>query len=337
MLILGIETSCDETACAVIEDNKRILSNVISSQIKIHKKFGGIVPELASRSHLEMVNITIEEALKKAGVSLDEIGLIAVTHGPGLKGSLLIGISCAKAIGYAKNIPLIGISHLEGHIYANFLEHKRLKPPFLALVISGGHTELIIVKKHGKYKVLGRTRDDAIGEAYDKISKFLGLGYPGGPVIDKLSKEGNPRAVRFTRPYLKGTWDFSFSGIKTAVVNHVKNNPSLTRKKKIDIVTSFQEAVVEVLVNKTVEAAKENKIKTIVLGGGVASNSALRELFEKCTKQEKLKVYYPSRVLCTDNAAMIACTAYYKVKASKNLLKTSQVMSLQAQPNLGLT
>ena len=334
MLILGIETSCDETACAVVEDNKKILSNIISSQVKLHKKYGGIVPEIASRRHVEIINFIVAEALKKAKVNLNKIDLIAVTYGPGLKGSLLIGLSCAKSIAYAKGIPLIGISHLEGHIYANFLQHKNLKPPLMALVISGGHTELILMKKHNEYEILGRTRDDAIGEAYDKVAKFLDLGYPGGPVIDKLAKSGNPLAVKFPRPYLRGSWDFSFSGIKTAVVNYVNKLPSINRKIKIDIVTSFQQAVIEVLVNKTIEAAKKYKAKTIILGGGVASNSALRTLFNKRIKEEKLKLYYPSDVLCTDNAAMIACTAYYKVKTGKKVLKKSDFMSLSAEPNL---
>ncbi len=334
MLILGIETSCDETACAVVRDNKEILSNVIFSQIKLHKKYGGIVPELASRRHLEVINILVDKALRKALVSLDKIDLVAVTYGPGLKGSLLIGISCAKSIAYAKSIPLIGISHLEGHIYANFLQHQNLNPPLIALIISGGHTELVFMKKHNEYEVLGRTRDDAIGEAYDKVSKFLGLGYPGGPIIDKLAKQGNPAAVKFTRPYLRGSWDFSFSGIKTAVVNYVNKLTSVKRQVKIDIVASFQQAVIDVLVSKTIEAAKKLKVKTIVLGGGVASNSALRELFKKRVEKENLKLYYPSLVLCTDNAAMIACTAYYKVKNPKYSLNFSNSMKLNAEPDL---
>lgn len=334
MLILGIETSCDETACAVVEDNKKILSNIISSQVKLHEKYGGVVPEIASRRHLEVINFMVAEALKKARVNLNKIDLVAVTYGPGLKGSLLIGLSCAKSIAYARGIPLVGISHLEGHIYANFLVHRSLRTPLLALVISGGHTELILMKKHNKYEILGRTRDDAVGEAYDKVSKFLDLGYPGGPIIDKLAKDGNPLAVKFPRPYLKGSWDFSFSGIKTAVVNYVNKLPSVSREIKIDIVTSFQQAVIEVLVNKTIDAAKKCKTKTIILGGGVASNSALRALFNKRVKEEKLRLYYPSGILCTDNAAMIACTAYYKVKTGKKVLKKSNFMNLSAEPDL---
>ncbi|MFH1238992.1 MAG: tRNA (adenosine(37)-N6)-threonylcarbamoyltransferase complex transferase subunit TsaD [bacterium] len=337
MLILGLETSCDDTACAIVEDNK-ILANIISSQTDLHKKYGGIIPELASRKHLETINILIEEAFKKAKVGFNDINLIAVTYGPGLKGSLLIGLSCAKAISYAKGIPLVGVSHLEGHLYANFLEHKNISMPLTALIISGGHSDLILMKKHGDYEVLGRTRDDAVGEAYDKVAKLLELGYPGGPIIDKLAKEGNPKAVHFTRPYLKGSWDFSFSGIKTAVVNHVAKAPHLTRQAKADIVASFQQAVIEVLVHKTIEAAKKFRVKTIILGGGVASNSALRTLFEQRAKDEKLKLYYPVPVLCTDNAAMIAGAAYYKVKnkKAKKLLTPADFRKLQAEPDLGI-
>lgn len=335
MYILSIETSCDETSASVVQNGRKILSNVISSQIDIHCKYGGVVPELASRHHLENINIVIAEALKKARQQMMDIDALAVTQGPGLVGSLLVGIMAAKTLASLYRIPLIPINHIEGHIYANFLEHS-LKPPFLALVVSGGHTELIVQQGYTRYKILGRTRDDAVGEAYDKVAKLLGLGYPGGPVIDKLAREGDPNYIKFPRPYLPGSYDFSFSGLKTSVVNHVSKLPSATcRLRTKDIVASFQQAVVEVLVNKTLETAQKLKMKKIVLAGGVAANSALRAFFTTKIKKTGINLYYPSPVLCTDNAAMIACAAYYRSR-NKKIKYNRKMLTFKAEPNLRL-
>jgi N6-L-threonylcarbamoyladenine synthase len=320
MNILGIETSCDETAAAVVKDGKKVLSSVVSSQIAIHKEFFGVVPELASRAHVRAINTVIAAALKEAGIPLadvsSKIDAIAYTRGPGLAGALLVGQITAETISYQHHLSLVDVNHLEGHLYAAMLEYPRLKPPYLALVVSGGHTELIIVDDFGRYRVLGGTRDDAAGEAYDKVAKLLHLSYPGGPVIDKLSRQGNPSAIPFPRPYMRETWDFSFSGLKTAVANYVnrktqRGNP-LSRNDVRDICASFQQAVVDTLVEKTLAAAKKYNLKKIVIGGGVAANESLREQLTARAKKNKTRVFLPSLSLCTDNAAMIACAGYYK-------------------------
>jgi N6-L-threonylcarbamoyladenine synthase len=320
MLLLGIESSCDETAAAVVWAGRSIVSSVIASQIAIHGKYFGVVPELASRAHIENVNIVIEEALEKAKLSLaslrGEIAAIAYTRGPGLAGSLLVGQIAAQTLSSLFDVPLIDVNHLEGHLYAALLENPKLSPPYLSLIVSGGHTELIVVEDFGRYRFLGGTRDDAAGEAFDKVAKLLDLTYPGGPVIDRLARDGDAAAVRFPRPYLKGTWDFSFSGLKTAVVNYVKSSAAQGRKTAVkDICASFQAAVIDTLSSKVFAAAKEYRISTIVVGGGVAANSSLRSALKKQGRREKIKVYLPSLALCTDNAAMIAAAGYYKLNA----------------------
>jgi N6-L-threonylcarbamoyladenine synthase len=327
VLILGIDTSCDDTSAAVIENGTTILSNSISNQSDIHKKYGGIVPELASRRHIEMIWPVVDEALKAAGLSCKDLACIAVCHGPGLIGSLLVGCSFAKALCYAKKIPLVAVNHLEGHIFSPFLEMTKPDYPFIALIVSGGHTCLCRVDDFGKYIELGRTRDDAAGEAYDKVSKLLGLGYPGGPLIDNLARDGNPEAINFPRAYLPESLDFSFSGLKTAVLHYVKsemspsNHPSPLRgegevsKLINDIAASFQAAVVDVLVRKTEWAIKKERIKRITLSGGVAANSALRQRILKMAEEREVEVYMPSVSLCTDNAAMIAAAGYHHYKA----------------------
>jgi N6-L-threonylcarbamoyladenine synthase len=329
--ILAIETSCDETSAAVVRDGQEVLSNVISSQIEFHQKYGGIVPEVAARKHIEVVSPVIQEAMERAGVAFKELDAVAVTHGPGLVGSLLVGLCAATAIAWSLGKPLIGVNHLEGHIYANFLvpspqfpsssacpERNRGVPqfPFICLIVSGGHTLIVLVKDHGEYQTLGRTRDDAAGEAYDKVARFLGLGYPGGPIIDQLAKTGNPEAVNFTRPMLNDGYDFSFSGLKTAVVNLVSKSQSPVPSSQ-DIAASFQQAVVDVLVEKTVRAAKEFNCKTIALAGGVSANSLLRSQLMARGKGEGLNVHIPPFEYCTDNAAMIGCAGYYKLQAGK--------------------
>jgi N6-L-threonylcarbamoyladenine synthase len=331
VLILGIDTSCDDTSAAVIENGTTILSNSISNQSDIHKKYGGIVPELASRRHIEMIWPVVDEALKAAGLSCKDLACIAVCHGPGLIGSLLVGCSFAKALCYAKKIPLVAVNHLEGHIFSPFLEKTKPDYPFIALIVSGGHTCLCRVDDFGKYIELGRTRDDAAGEAYDKVSKLLGLGYPGGPLIDNLARDGNPEAINFPRAYLPESLDFSFSGLKTAVLHYVKsemspsNHPSPLRgegkgegevsKLINDIAASFQAAVVDVLVRKTEWAIKKERIKRITLSGGVAANSALRQRILKMAEEREVEVYMPSVSLCTDNAAMIAAAGYHHYKS----------------------
>lgn len=332
MLILAIETSCDETSAAVVRDGREILSNVISSQVDFHRKYGGIVPELAARKHVEVISPVIKEAMDSAGVNFKDLGAVAVTHGPGLIGSLIVGISSAKAIAYALDIPLIGVNHLEAHLYANFLSSTiesstfRISNifPFISLLVSGGHTMLILVESHGKYKVLGQTRDDAAGEAFDKVARFLKLGYPGGPIIDKLAKEGNPKAIKFTRPMIGDGYDFSFSGIKTAVVNYINKlsvvscSPDASRDELlVNIVASFQQAIVDVLVEKAIRAAEEYGCKTIALAGGVAANSCLRKELQIKAEAKGLGVLIPPLILCTDNAAMVGARAYYLLKEGK--------------------
>ncbi len=320
MLILGIDTSCDDTSASVVEDGIKIISNIISNQTEIHKKYGGIVPELASRRHIEMIWPVVDESLKNAGVSFKDIACIAVCHGPGLIGSLLVGCSFAKAICYSKDIPLVAVNHLEGHIFSSFLEEPRPSFPFISLIVSGGHTCLYKVEDFGKYKELGRTRDDAAGEAYDKVSKILGLGYPGGPAIERLAKDGNPNAINFPRSYLPESLDFSFSGIKTAVLNYLKSNPPILSLEKggkggfEDIAASFQASVVDVLIKKVDWAIKKTWIKKVVLSGGVAANSILRKKMKEMCREREAELFIPSISLCTDNAAMIAAAGYHHLK-----------------------
>jgi len=318
-LIMGIETSCDETAAAIVEDGKKILSNIVASQISIHQKYGGVVPEIASRKHMEDIIPVIDKALDESGKKITDLSAIAVTYGPGLIGSLLVGLSVAKAMAYAKNIPLIGVNHLEAHIYANFLEHNDIKPPFICLIVSGGHTSLVYIRHFGEYKLLGQTKDDAAGEVFDKIAKFLNLGYPGGPIIEKLAKEGDPSSIQFPRPILNDkSYDFSFSGLKTAVIYHIKKLDKGNKNIPVsDILASFQQAVTDVLVGKTIKAALKFKTKQIILAGGVAANSSLRREIKEKADLLNIKVFYPSISLCTDNAAMVASAGYYKFKENK--------------------
>jgi len=313
MIILGIDTSCDDTSAAVVSRGEQILSSIVSSQTDIHNKYGGIVPELASRRHVEMIWPVVDEALSAADISFDAVNAIAVCCGPGLIGSLLVGCGFAKAVGYARNIPLVGVNHLEGHIFSAFLEKDKPEFPFLSLIASGGHTSLFIVKGFGQYKELGRTRDDAAGEAYDKVSKLLGLGYPGGPLIDKLALDGDARAFDFPRAWLPESFDFSFSGLKTAVKLVVgKDAGSLKDPVFIaDLAASFQASVVDVLVKKVELAMIKTGIRTMVLSGGVASNSGLRKKITEMANETDAKVFLPSPALCTDNAAMIASAGYY--------------------------
>jgi N6-L-threonylcarbamoyladenine synthase len=311
MLILGIDTSCDDTSAAVVEDGTRIVSNVVSSQSDIHSKYGGIVPELASRKHIEMILPVVDEALLRAGVSLTDVAAVAVCHGPGLIGSLLVGCSFAKAACYAGKIPLVVVNHLEGHILASFLESPAPEFPFLSLVVSGGHTSLYIAEDFRTFRELGRTRDDAAGEAYDKVSKLLGLGYPGGPLIDSLAQKGDPRAIDFPRAYLPETFDFSFSGMKTAVLNFMKAKPSPSSELVNDIAASFQAAMVDVLVRKTEWAVRKKWIRRVALSGGVAANSSLRKRMKEMGEEKEVEVFIPSAGLCTDNAAMVAAAGYH--------------------------
>ncbi len=332
-MTLAIETSCDETSIAVLSGSREVLSNIISSQIEIHQAYGGVVPEIASRHHLDNINVVLEEALEEANTKFGEIDLIGVTSGPGLVGALLIGLATAKAIAYAAKKPLVGVHHIQGHICANYIAHKELEPPFLAVVVSGGHTNIVDVTGYNDYEVLGRTRDDAAGEAFDKVARVLGLGYPGGPKIDQLAKEGNPQAVVFKRVYLeKDSFDFSFSGTKTGVLNYL-NSQKLAGVpiNKADVAAGFQLAVVEVIVHKAVQAALKMKREKIVLAGGVAANTLLRSLFEEACLKAGLKLYYPPIVLCTDNAAMIGCAAFYRYEAG-----FTDDMTLDAYPGLRL-
>ena len=317
ILTLGIESSCDETAAAVLRDGRELLSNVISTQIPLHRKYGGVVPEIASRRHIVNVMPVIDEALQKAEVALSDVDQVAVTYGPGLVGALLVGVSAAKALAFARNVPLIGVNHLEGHIFANFLSHKELEPPFMALVVSGGHTALIHVVGYNHFLLMGQTRDDAAGEAFDKIARVMGLPYPGGPEIDRLAAEGDENAVDFPRALReKGNYEFSFSGLKSAVLNYL-NEMQMKRIEvnKADVAASFQKAVIEVLVQKSLEALSETKLDTLVLAGGVAANSALEHRLREASAEHGIRFYYPNKILCTDNAAMIACRGYYQSQA----------------------
>ncbi|MCD6156151.1 MAG: tRNA (adenosine(37)-N6)-threonylcarbamoyltransferase complex transferase subunit TsaD [Candidatus Atribacteria bacterium] len=335
MYILGIETSCDDTCCAVLKNGNQVLSNVVSSQVDFHRKYGGVVPEIASRKHLELLPYVTQEALLQAKIGLEEINLIAVTIGPGLMGSLLMGTCWAKALALCFNLPIIGVNHIEGHLFAAYLEHQDLTPPFVALIASGGHTELIAVKEWGNYHLLGRTRDDAAGEAFDKIARFLGLGYPGGPVIDELSKEGNPSRFSFKAGFEnENSFEFSFSGLKTAVIRTyqgLKLEPEDTK----DLVASFQESVVRVLTKKTILAAKKLKVQKIAIGGGVAANRALREKLKEEAQKEGLELYLPSKKFCTDNAAMIAaCGHFHFIQKPQNYFS---IKTLEPDPKLSIT
>ena len=331
--ILAIESSCDETAAAVVKNGREVLSNVISSQIALHTLYGGVVPEIASRKHIEKINQVIQAALDEAKMTLEEMTAIAVTYGPGLVGALLVGVAEAKAIAYAVGKPLVGVHHIEGHVSANFIEHPDLEPPFVCLIVSGGHTHLVIVKDYGKFEIIGRTMDDAAGEAFDKVARAVGLGYPGGPKVDKAAKEGNPHAIEFPRAKVGGSaYDFSFSGMKSAVLNYI--NQANMRGETIcvpDLAASFQNAVVEVLVSRAVAAAKEYGYDRLAIAGGVASNSALRAGMKEACEREGHKFYYPSPIYCTDNAAMIGAAAYYEYKNG-----TRAGWDLNAVPNLKL-
>lgn len=332
IITLGIESSCDETSAAIVINGRKVLSNIISSQIDIHKKFGGVVPEVASRKHVEAISNVIEEAVNQAGISFGDIDIIASTYGPGLVGALLVGLSAAKGLALSLNRPFVGVNHIEGHISANYIAHPELEPPFLCLVVSGGHTHLVYVKNYGEYEILGRTRDDAAGEAYDKIARAIGLGYPGGPQIDRLAKEGNKKAVSFPRAMLEeGSLDFSFSGLKSAVLNYLnKMKMQGTEINRADVAASFQEAVVDVLCTKAIEGAEKTGSKVLCLAGGVASNSALREeLMERCIAKH-IELKYPPAVLCTDNAAMIASAGYYEfIKGRTSPLSLNAIPSLK--------
>lgn len=331
VVILAIETSCDETSAAVVVNGREVLSNIISTQIDIHKKFGGVVPEVASRKHLENVNIIVQEALQQARIGLGEVDAIAVTSGPGLVGALLIGLTTAKALAYSINKPLIGVHHIEGHIAANYIQNKELQPPFVCLVASGGHSHIVHVKEYDKFEILGQTRDDAAGEAFDKIARALGLGYPGGPLIDKMSAQGNPEAISFPRVYLEeGSYDFSFSGLKSAALNYLNSMKMKGEEINVaDVAASFQAAVVEVLAQKLIRAAKEHGSKYAVLAGGVAANSSLRKELQQLGEQNGVEVLFPAPVLCTDNAAMIGSAAYYRFIKGE-----ASDLTLNARPNL---
>ena len=331
--ILGIESSCDETAASVVKNGREVLSNVISSQIDLHTLYGGVVPEIASRKHIERINQVIEEALTTANMTLDDLDAIGVTYGPGLVGALLVGVAEAKAISYAKKLPLVGVHHIEGHISANYIENPDLEPPFVCLVVSGGHTHLVVVRDYGKYEILGQDRDDAAGEAFDKVARAIGLGYPGGPKIDKISKEGNPDAIAFPRPKFEDSpYDFSFSGLKSAVLNYLNGcQMKGIEINRADVAASFQKAVCDVLVEHAMIAVKESGLNKFAIAGGVASNSALRAAFEKACAERQIEFYHPSPIFCTDNAAMIGAAAYYEFIAGKR-----DGLDLNAVPNLKL-
>lgn len=333
IFILAIESSCDETAASVVKNGREVLSNVISSQIELHKLYGGVVPEIASRKHIEKINQVIEEALHAAEVTLDDIDAVGVTYGPGLVGALLVGVAEAKAIAYAKNLPLVGVHHIEGHISANYIENPELEPPFICLVVSGGHTHLVCVKDYGEYEIIGRTRDDAAGEAFDKVARAIGLGYPGGPKIDQLSKEGNPNAIAFPKAHISDApYDFSFSGVKSAVLNYINGCQMKGETyNNADIAASFQKAVTDVLVENAMRAVDEYGLKKFAIAGGVASNSTLRQAMKEACEKKQIEFYYPSPIFCTDNAAMIGVAAYYDYKKG-----IRHGWDLNAVPNLKL-
>lgn len=333
LVILAIESSCDETAAAVVKNGREVLSNIISSQIELHKLYGGVVPEIASRKHIEKINQVVEEALKTAGVSLNEVDAIGVTYGPGLVGALLVGVAAAKAIAFALGKPLIGVHHIEGHISANFIENKELEPPFLCLVVSGGHTHLVKVKDYGSYEIIGRTRDDAAGEAFDKVARAIGLGYPGGPKIEKLAREGKESAFSFPKAKIEeAPFDFSFSGLKSSVLNQI-NSAEMKGEEinRADIAASFQKAVADVLVQHAIDAAKRFDMDKLAIAGGVASNSYIQEAVKTACEKHHILFYHPSPVYCTDNAAMIGTAAYYEYQKG-----TRHGWDLNAVPNLKL-
>jgi len=323
IITLGIESSCDETSVAVVKNGREVLSNVINSQIKIHEKYGGVVPEIASRNHIEAISGVTKQALEDAKITFEDIDIIACTCGPGLVGALLVGVSYAKALSYALNKPLIGTNHIEGHIAANYITHKNLTPPFLCLIVSGGHTHLVHIKNYNEFEILGKTRDDAIGEAFDKVARVIGLGYPGGPKVDKLAK-GGVANIELPKPHMEGL-DFSFSGIKTAIINLHHKNPDIN---KANLCASFEKDVTEILLENTIEAAKKLNINKIALAGGVSANSYIRQEFLKL-QAKGYEIYYPEMILCTDNAAMIASAGYYNFMAGK-----VSDMYLNAIPNL---
>jgi N6-L-threonylcarbamoyladenine synthase len=314
VIILAVETSCDETSAAVIGDGREILSNIISSQVPVHQKFGGVVPEIASRKHVEVLNAVVQEALTEAGVGFGDLTAVAVTYGPGLVGALLVGVSAAKAYAYTLGVPLIGVNHMEGHIYANFLAHPEIEFPLLCLVVSGGHTDLVYVQGHGRYEIVGQTRDDAAGEAFDKVARAMGLGYPGGPLIDRLAVSGDPQAIDLPRAYLEeNSIDFSFSGLKSAVLNYLNRMAQKNEEvNKPDLAAGFQQAVVDVLVDKTMAAVRRFGVTNVLLAGGVAANRKLRSSLEEAALGDGCRIFYPPLILCTDNAAMVGCAAYYK-------------------------
>lgn len=331
--ILALETSCDETSAAVVVDGSKILSNIISSQVDVHQKFGGVVPEVASRKHLELLNHVVDEALLEAGLGFGDLDAVAVTYGPGLVGALLVGVSAAKAVAYGLDLPLVGVNHIEGHIYANFTVEPGLQFPLICLVVSGGHTDLVYMESHGSYRVLGKTRDDAAGEAFDKVARTLGLGYPGGPLIQQLAEKGNPDSIKLPRAYLeKGSLDFSFSGLKSAVINYLHRARQKNEEVDMaDLAAGFQSAVADVLIDKTIEAAVETGVSTILLAGGVAANARLRTGLIERAGEKSLHVNVPPLILCTDNAAMIGCAAYYKF-----LREAYAPLTLNAVPDLKL-
>ena len=333
MKILAIESSCDETAAAIIEDRTKVLSNVINTQIDLHKQYGGVVPEIASRLHIENISAVVEKAIEDSGISKNDIDAVAVTYGPGLVGALLVGVSYAKAFAYALNKPLIGVHHIKGHISANYIEHPNLKPPFICLVASGGHSHIVNVKGYNDYEALAKTRDDAAGEAFDKVSRVLGFGYPGGPAIQKAAESGDPLAIHFPRVNMgSGSFDFSFSGVKTAVLNYIHNAEQKGEHiNKFDVAASFQEAVVDVLAEHLIKCAKTVGVSKIALAGGVAANVPLRKRVEEKASDEDMEFYFPRLLLCTDNAAMIGCAAFAEYE-SGNISD----LSINAIPNLSL-
>lgn len=332
VLILAIESSCDETAASVVKNGREVLSNVIFSQIDLHTLYGGVVPEIASRKHIDKINQVIEEALEKANVKLEDMNAIAVTYGPGLVGALLVGVSAAKAISFASGIPLIGVHHIEGHISANYIANPTLEPPFVCLVVSGGHTHLVNVKDYGEYEILGRTCDDAAGEAFDKVARAIGLGYPGGPKIDKISNEGNPDAIHFPRAKMGDSYDFSFSGLKSAVLNYLNSCEMKGEEiNRADVAASFQKAVIDVLVEHGMNAVDQYHLDKFAIAGGVASNAHLRAAFEEACAKRNVEFFLPPPILCTDNAAMIGAAAYYEY-----IKGTRDGWDLNAVPNLKL-
>ena len=335
ILILGIESSCDETSVSVVKNGREILSNIIATQIPIHKRFGGVVPEVASRNHILVIDKVLSEALEKADCTLEDIDAVAVTYGAGLVGALLVGVNFAKALAYSLKIPLIAVSHVKGHISANYLSHKELEPPFLCLMVSGGHTAILDIKDYNNHKLIGSTIDDAVGEAFDKVARVLGLGYPGGVEIDNLAKQGEANIQFIKHNSMKDTYNFSFSGIKTAIINYVHNQKQKgedLEKQKADICASFQKYVVDELSSKALKACLEQGVKSLVLAGGVGANSALRAKLEEISKENNLKVYYPVLSLCTDNSAMIASAGYYMLKDGLGLAK----LDLTAKPTVSL-